>query len=159
MVWQRARLGIAMFLIADSVFFFMLILAFIYFRDESLQTAAATLNLRMTSIYTSCLLLSLFTLWRGWVGPTVILGGTFLAGQGSEYLRLLRNGVTVSQGLFGTTFFTLTGIHGLHVLIGLVLLGLTAGHRIPLQGAAMFWYFAGGVWIAIFSIVYVWSFV
>jgi heme/copper-type cytochrome/quinol oxidase subunit 3 len=158
MVWQRAKLGMAMLLIAESVFFFMLIIAFVYFRDESQKTAAATLSLRMTSVYTACLLTSSFTLWRGWAGLTMIFGGTFLAGQVNEYLRLLRSGITVSQGLFETTFFTLTGIHGLHVLIGLVLLGVAAGNKIPRQSAAMFWHFVGIAWIVIFSIVYVWSF-
>jgi heme/copper-type cytochrome/quinol oxidase subunit 3 len=146
-----------MLLIAESVFFLVLIIAFIYFREESLKTAVATLNLRMASVYTVCLLISSLTLWRGWAGATMIFGGTFLAGQVNEYLRLLQNG-TVSQGLFGTTFFTLAGVHGLHVFIGLVLLGVAAGNKIPRQSAAMFWHFVGIAWIAIFSIVYVWSF-
>jgi heme/copper-type cytochrome/quinol oxidase subunit 3 len=175
MVWQRARLGMAMLILTEAVFFFMLILAFVYFRDESLKTATATLNLRVTSLFTACLLISCFTLWRAqsgsrlslWLGLTILFGVAFFAGQGSEYVRILRGGFTMSQGLFGTTFFTVTGVHGLHVLIGLVLLGVTApshagtpkgdaGSR--LSTVSMYWYFVAAVWIAIFSTVYLWSF-
>jgi cytochrome c oxidase subunit 3 len=175
MISQRARLGMAMLILTEAVFFFMLILAFVYFRDQSVSTAAATLNLRVTSLFTACLMISSFTLWRAqagdrtrlWIGLTILFGIAFFLGQGSEYLRILRDGFTMSQGLFGTTFFTLTGVHGLHVLIGLVLLGVTApshagtpkgdaGSR--LGSIAMYWYFIAAVWIAIFSTVYLWSF-
>lgn len=154
-MWPRAKLGMAMLLIAESVFFFMLIVAFVYFRDESLKTAAATLNVRNTSIYTACLLISGFALWRAHVALTILLGGVFLAGQGTEYVRMLRNGVTISQGLFGSTFFTLAGMHGLDVLIGLgLLLALRRSGAI-----AMYWQFAVAVWVVIFAVVYLWSFV
>ncbi len=154
MMWPRAKLGMAMLLIAESVFFFMLILAFVYFRDESLRTAAATLNIRVTSIYTACLLISSLALWRARVALAILFGGIFLAGQGTEYARMLHRGVRMSQGLFGTTFFTLAGMHGLHVLVGLGL--LVALRR---SGAiAMYWQFVVGVWVVIFSVVYLWSF-
>ncbi len=154
MIWPRAKLGMAMLLLAEGVFFFMLLLAFVYFRDESLKTAAATLRLETASIYTACLLAGALTLWRGWTWLTILLGTVFAVGQGSEYLRLLRSGVTMAQGLFGTTSFTLTGIHEVHVLLGLVL--LTALPR--KQAAAMFWYFVVAVWMAVFGVVYLWTF-
>lgn len=152
-MWQPAKLGMAMLLIAESVFFFMLIVAFVVFRDESLRTAAATLDLRLTSLYTACLLISSFALWRARVALTILFGGIFLAGQGAEYVRMLRNGLTMSQDLFGTTFFTLAGMHGLHALIGLGL--LVALRR---SGAiAMFWQFVVASWVVIFAVVYLWS--
>jgi heme/copper-type cytochrome/quinol oxidase subunit 3 len=86
------------------------------------------------------------------------VGGIFISGQTSEYLRLWRSGVTISQGLFGTTFFTLTGIHGFHVLFGLSLLAAVLCGKLAIQSAAMFWYFVTTVWIVVFSIVYVWTF-
>jgi heme/copper-type cytochrome/quinol oxidase subunit 3 len=177
---QRAKLGMAMLVLTESIFFFMLILAFVYFRAESVKTAAASLNPVVTAIYTACLIASSFTMWRAktsaardksgarlWLGLTIALGIAFLAGQGSEYLRLLRQGVTISQGLFGTTFFTLTGIHGLHVVVGLLLLAILFGittHRgeresIAVEAIAMYWYFVDAVWIVIFSVVYLWTFV
>lgn len=155
MIWTREKLGMAMLLIAESVFFFMLIVAFVYFRDESLKTAAATLNVRTTSIYTVCLLISSFALWRARVALAIAFGGIFLIGQGAEYFRMLRNGVSMSQGLFGTTFFTLAGMHGLNALIGLGLL-VALRH----SGAiTMYWQFVVATWIAIFAVVYLWSFV
>lgn len=158
MVEQRARLGMAMLILTEAVFFFMLILAFVYFRDQSLKTATATLHLRVTSIYTVCLLISCFTLWRGQAGLTIALGIVFFAGQGTEYVRILRAGFTMGQGLFGTTFFTLTGVHGLHVLIGLGLLGVTAPSQPRLGSVSMYWYFIAAVWVVIFATVYLWSF-
>ena len=90
--------------------------------------------------------------------PTIVLGAVFVIGQGVEYTRLLRSGITISEGLFGTTFFTLTGIHGVHVLFGLVLLGAVSGRKLAIQSAAMFWYFVAAVWTVVFSVVYLWTF-
>jgi len=163
---QQARLGMAMFLLSEAVFFFMLIAAFVYFRAASVATAA-NLHLGVTAIYTACLLASSFTMWRAaatglrsWLGLTIVLGGAFLYGQASEYLRLFHQKITISQGLFGTTFFTLTGMHGLHVVIGIVLLAALLGfeRRIEMDAVALYWYFVDVVWIAIFAIVYVWTF-
>jgi cytochrome c oxidase subunit III len=172
---QQARLGIALFLTSESVFFLMLILAFIIFRDVSVKEAAGTLSLPWASIYTVCLLGSGLTVWqadrvasrpaggspRRWLMGTILLGAVFLVGQGAEYLRLFDRGVTVSQSLFGTTFFTLTAIHGLHVLIGLLLLVTTlwiTRPQVVLRMVAAFWLFVSGVWIVIFSVVYLWTF-
>lgn len=153
-MWAREKFGMAMLLIAESVFFFMLIVAFIYFRDESLKAAAATLDLRITSIYTACLLVSALALWRRRITLALVFGGIFLLGQSTEYALMLRHGAGMSQGLFGTTFFTLAGMHGLHALAGL---GLLAWLRNS-EAAAMFWQFVVAVWVVIFAVVYVWSF-
>jgi len=166
---QRARLAMAMFLLSEAVFFFMLIAAFVYFRAASLAVAAANLKLGATAVFTACLLASSFTMWRAtvtriraWLGGTILLGGVFLVGQGSEYLRLFRQHITISQGLFGTTFFTLTGLHGLHVLVGIallaILLGLATERRsVAVETIALYWYFVDVVWVAIFAIVYLWT--
>ena len=70
----------------------------------------------------------------GWLSATIILGGIFIGGQGLEYWHLFKSGVDVNSNLFATTFFTLTGFHGLHVCVGLiallVLLGLALGRRL-----------------------------
>jgi heme/copper-type cytochrome/quinol oxidase subunit 3 len=173
---RRVKLGMAMFLLTEAVFFFMLILAFVYFRAESVKTAAASLHPGVTAVYTACLVASGFTMWRAtsaaksgvrlWLGLTIALGSAFLVGQGSESLRLLRQGVTLSQGLFGTTFFTLTGIHGIHVAAGILLLAVlfvvTAGRgereSVAVEAVAMYWYFVDAVWIAIFLVMYLWTF-
>jgi cytochrome c oxidase subunit 3/cytochrome o ubiquinol oxidase subunit 3 len=166
---DRVRLGMALFLLTDAIFFFFLILAFIYFRDASLHTAALTLDLRVTATWTACLLTSSLSMWRAvasprrrrlWLGVTITLGVVFFVGQGTEYLRILRDGIATTQGLFSTTFFTLAGVHGLHLLIGIVLLAilLMVGNSAATGVIAMYWYFVGVVWIAIFSVVYLWTF-
>ncbi len=92
------------------------------------------------------------------------LGSIFVFGQAWEYAQLLRDNVTISSSLFGTTFFTLTGMHGLHVFGGLialvVLLGLAlGGHLNPSRSVAvatveLYWHFVDVVWLVIFAIVY-----
>jgi heme/copper-type cytochrome/quinol oxidase subunit 3 len=158
MIWTKAKLGMSMLILAESVFFFMLILAFVYFRAESLKTATATLHPAATSIFTVCLLASGFTLWRGWLAPTMALGVIFLLGQGREYVALLQSGVTMSQGLFGTTFFTIAWIHAIHAVLGLILMGLASAGRLAVPVIAMFWYFVTGAWVVVFAVVYLWTF-
>ncbi|HLK50148.1 MAG TPA: cytochrome c oxidase subunit 3 [Bryobacteraceae bacterium] len=165
----RAPLGMLLFLLNEAVFFFMLIGAFVYFRGSALATAARSLNLAGASIYTVCLLASSITMWRGvaagsrgWLGATLALGAIFLYGQGREYWALFRQNVTIGGDQFGTTFFTLTGIHALHVLTGLLLLLVLlsgAGRRSALDSIALYWYFVDAVWIVIFAVVYLWTFV
>jgi heme/copper-type cytochrome/quinol oxidase subunit 3 len=171
---QQARLGMALFLLSEAVFFFMLIAAFVYFRGATLPIAAANLKLGTTAVYTAALVASSFTMWRAasggatraWLVATIVLGSIFLLGQSSEYLRLFQRNITISQNLFGATFFTLTGFHGLHVLVGIVLLaalaalsaaGFESAHRIAVETVSLYWYFVDAVWIAIFSVVYLWS--
>jgi heme/copper-type cytochrome/quinol oxidase subunit 3 len=145
----------AMFLMAEAVFFFLLILAFVYFRGSAL------LSLRAGLLDTGLLLASTLSMWRAvtgsrlWLVVTIALGTTFLAGQGSQSLSLMRDGVTMSQGLFGTTFFTLIGVHGLHILAGLIALAIVPSSA--LRSMALYWYFFAAVWLVIFLVVYVWS--
>lgn len=172
---QQARLGMGLFLASESVFFLMLIVAFVIFRDVSVKEAASTLNFPFAAVYTACVLGSGLTVRqasrvaertgggspRFWLGATALLGSVFLFGQGSEYLRLSHRGVSMSQSLFGTTLFTLTGIHGLHILIGIVLLAtmiwIPRGGQ-AVQTVAAFWLFICAVWMVIFSVVYIWTF-
>jgi heme/copper-type cytochrome/quinol oxidase subunit 3 len=100
-----------------------------------------------------------------WLLATMALGAAFLAGQGAEYVSLIREDVTISRDLFGTTFFTLTGFHGLHVLIGLILLGTLFGLELKrrvtgfsqaVEGVSIYWHFVDGVWMIIFPVVYLW---
>ena len=97
---------------------------------------------------------------------TLALGAIFLFGQTREYLGLFAHGVTISTNLFGSTFFTLTGFHGLHVLMGLVALGALLGIAMSgrlgeikssgFESVAMYWHFVDAVWVVIFTAVYLW---
>jgi len=173
-VKQRARLGMALFLLNEAVLFFMLIAAFVYFRASSVATAARNLDLTTATLYTACLLASSFTMWRAtltgtraWLAATLALGAIFLYGQSAEYWRLFHQNVTISgRTQFGTTFFALTGVHALHVFGGLLLLtvlvsgaGFRPAHRAAVVDAAsLYWYFVDAIWILIFAVVYLWTF-
>lgn len=167
---QRVRLGMALFLLNEAVLFFMLVGAFVYFRSSTRAAAAANLHLQSASLFTALLLGSSLTMWRAvateapaWLGGTLALGAAFLYGQGREYWRLFQEHITISRDQFGTTFFALTGVHALHVLVGLTLIGILAGEvgskvgrRTALDAVALYWYFVDAVWVAIFAIVYLW---
>jgi cytochrome c oxidase subunit I len=97
------------------------------------------------------------------LGTTICLGATFLIGQLTEYIKLYSDSVTIHMHReFGTTFFTLTGFHGFHVFVGLLALtGLfllgkdwQPGHETPVKSIGYYWHFVDGIWVFIFSIVY-----
>ena len=101
-----------------------------------------------------------------WLVATILLGGIFVAGQGLEYWTLFQRGVTVGLDLFATSFFTLTGFHGLHVCVGLIALMIVLGvafsrafrkrHSPALGAVGLYWHFVDVVWLFVFSIVYLW---
>ena len=181
---DRNKLGMLLFVASESVFFMLLIGAYVSFRSTggTGPTAANSLDPIKTGIFSVCLFSSSLTMWlaelnrkrskRAWVSfwllATVVLGTIFLIGQGSEYAHLLRENVTISRDLFGTTFFTMTGFHGMHVFGGLamlvVLLGLSlrGSDQDPsfssMESVAIYWHFVDAVWVVIFSIVYLWGF-
>ena len=98
---------------------------------------------------------------RNWLIPTIVLGAIFITGQGYEYTRL---GFLPDNGVFAGVFFTLTGFHGAHVSVGvLVLLSmfvmstqgrLTEEHSLAVELAGLYWHFVDIVWIVIFTLVY-----
>ena len=102
--------------------------------------------------------------FRGWLFATIALGAIFMAGQGSEYQKLFAGGLSVNSSLFASTFFTLTGFHGLHVTLGLLALGVLFGlalagdfkgkHSSAFKAISLYWHFVDVVWIAVFSVVY-----
>jgi heme/copper-type cytochrome/quinol oxidase subunit 3 len=179
---EKNKMGMVLFICSEAIFFGLLVLAYAYFRNASASgpTASDSLDPKVTGLVSLFLFSSSFTIWQAgkslkakrhgrlsaWLLTTIVLGAVFLAGQGLEWKHLIDQGATVSRNLFGTTFFTLTGFHGLHVLIGLValtiLLGLTlAGDFRGPQSAAietisLYWHFVDAVWVVIFGVVYLW---
>jgi len=177
-------MAMGIFILSESIFFLLLVIAYINFHIEGnkISTAARVLNFQSAIVFSIFLFGSSFTLWRAesnlrkrrrsrvpvWLGLTIILGAVFLFGQGKEYYDLILQNVTISRDLFGTTFFTLTGFHGLHVLTGLLLLiimlVLTIFGRVdePKESAlgaiGYYWHFVDAVWVVIFSVVYLWAF-
>ena len=99
-----------------------------------------------------------------WLLATALLGMTFLAGQAFEFTEFVHEGLTLNTNLFGTTFFVLTGFHGAHVSVGvLILLSLfvmalrgrvTQEKSLNVELAGLYWHFVDVVWIVIFTLVY-----
>lgn len=177
-----AKAAVGLFIASEATFFTLLVLAYVFLhRSGSGPTARGSLDPARTAVFTAVLVASSGTWWlaerrlragerRGFaalVAATVVLGVVFLAGQGAEWARLLGAGIVPGASPFATSFFTLTGFHGLHVLVGLVLLGASAalgagaadGERgqAIVGGAGWYWHFVDAVWIVIFSVVYLGS--
>jgi cytochrome c oxidase subunit 3/cytochrome o ubiquinol oxidase subunit 3 len=96
----------------------------------------------------------------------VLLGGIFLAGTAHEWYDLIYNhGLTIRTNLFGTTFYSLVGLHATHVVVGLILLSLALlfslsgdmkkEHSEKLEVLSLYWHFVDGVWVVVFLVVYV----
>ena len=101
----------------------------------------------------------------GWWLLTFVLGAIFITGTGLEWRHLIQDeGLTISTNLFGTTFYSLVGLHGFHVLIGLVLMLLTVGFAArgwlvresapKVEVIALYWHFVDVVWVVVFTVVY-----
>ena len=100
-----------------------------------------------------------------WMWITVILGATFVAVQAYEYSHAYSDlNLKLSSGIFGSTFFMLTGFHGFHVFVGMLMLTfitlrLMKGHFTPerhfgFEGAAWYWHFVDVVWLGLYFLVY-----
>ena len=97
-----------------------------------------------------------------WLGLTLLLGGVFLVVQGYEFAS---NGFGLSAGVFGSTFYILTGFHGAHVLVGLLLIAVVANrarlglvsadNHTAVEGTSYYWHFVDVVWLFLFSTLYV----
>ena len=179
---DKTKVGVGLFLFSEAWFFLTLVISYAFFHSLPADgpSAANSLNVMHTLAFSICLFLSSATIHmaarsfrRGdrsgvsvWLALTLALGAIFLFGQTREYLGLFAHGVTISTNLFGSTFFTLTGFHGLHVLIGLVALGALLGIAMSgrlgaikpsgFESVAMYWHFVDAVWVVIFSVVYLW---
>jgi len=164
----------------EAMFFLCLIMAYVYFSFVPGYRGAQDRDLdwRTTGLFSLFLFSSSFTYWRAernghmgrnrrmraWLLLTIGLGLVFLMGQGREYANLLHANVTVSSSLFGSGFFTLTGFHGFHVLVGLLLITIVAASGIRGKGSihasvvstvGIYWHFVDIVWLFVFLVVYV----
>jgi cytochrome c oxidase subunit 3 len=103
--------------------------------------------------------------FQGWLIVTILLGASFLGGQAYEYLNLINvEHFTISSGIYGSVFFSLTGLHGLHVTVGvLVLIGVLIrafmGHfssrnHFGVEGTVLYWHFVDVVWLALYTALY-----
>lgn len=187
---DHRKLMMWLFLASECLFFGGLIATYLLYRDRSETppfpldktvdgvqyqgvfdipfTSVSAFVLLMSSV---AMVLALSAIQRGdrrgtqiWLLATALLGMSFLAGQAFEFTEFYREGLTLSTNLFGTSFFVLTGFHGAHVSVGvLILLSLyirgAQGKLGPEQSlnvelAGLYWHFVDIVWIVIFTLIY-----
>lgn len=178
---QPAKLGILLFIIAEIMFFSGMISSFVVFRFGNAHWPPPDqprLPLEVTEVNTAILLLSGLAfyfafgalraskspLFKGLLTLTAILGATFLAIQGFEWLHLLRFGLSVHNSIFGGFFYCLVGVHAAHVAGGLTaLLYVTvrawmgvydAKNNLGVEICRMYWFFVVGLWPVLFALVY-----
>ncbi|SRR5579875_3261522 len=179
--------GFVLFLLSDCILFGSLIFAYIYLRlsapvwppylaGHQLQwfdTSFAAFN--SVVLFGSGVTMH-FALenWKhlhrekffGWLIATIALGLAFLGGQAHEWAGVLRDGITWSNTTMGSSFYCLTGLHGLHVFIGtvfLAILGLQAKYGVytgskyqGLVAGTLYWHFVDVIWVFLFTLFYLW---
>ena len=176
----RGKVAMAGLIVAESAIFTIFVVAYLFYLGKSVSGPTPREVLETPIFYTICLLSSSLTihlaaksLARDRVGAfvglwllTIALGGLFLYGTGQEWHRLIyQHGLTISTNLFGTTYYSLVGLHGFHVTAGLVMLLVVAifalAGRVRMQESrrvevlAMYWHFVDAVWVVVFTVVYV----
>jgi cytochrome c oxidase subunit III len=167
-------------IIAESAIFTIFVVAYLFYLGKSLAGPTPGEVLETPIFYTICLLSSSLTIHFAakslernetnrfqvlWL-LTIALGGLFLYGTGREWHRLIyEHGLTISTNLFGTTYYSLVGLHAFHVTAGLImllivaLLGLCGRVGVKQSGhievLSMYWHFVDAVWVVVFTVVYV----
>lgn len=180
---ENRKLMMWLFLASDCMFFGSLIATYMIYRNRAMEVGVGPfphelIDIPFTSVSAFVLLmssltmvLSLGSLQKGnvrnsriWLAATALLGLTFLGGQFFEFTEFYHEGLTLQTNIFGSTFFTLTGFHGIHVAIGVLWLlsllfvslrgGLKKENAVTLEIAGLYWHFVDIVWIVIFTLVY-----
>jgi len=177
---SRGIVGMACLIVAEAAIFIIFVVAYVYYLGKSVSGPQPRDVLELPIVSTVCLLSSSITvhfagsalhkanrnLCSIWLALTVLLGGIFLAGTAQEWFQLIyRDGLTIQTNLFGTTFYSLVGLHASHVIVGLLMLSLalifslngqmTAKHTERLEVLSLYWHFVDAVWVVVFLVVYV----
>jgi heme/copper-type cytochrome/quinol oxidase subunit 3 len=177
---DNRKLGMWAFLGSECLFFGALISTYLLYRGRS-QVGPfpnQVYDIPYTSVSSFVLLMSSVTMVlalnalqredqrrsRVWLLATALLGLTFLGGQVFEFTVFVREGLTITRNLFGSSFFVLTGFHGAHVTVGVLMLlqlfGMSLTGRLPperserVELVGLYWHFVDAVWIVIFTVVY-----
>jgi len=177
---SRGVVGMACLILAEAAIFIIFVVAYIFYIGKSLSGPTPREVLELPIFSSICLLSSSFTvhmaesaLHKGvqgatslWLAATVLLGTIFLAATGQEWYHLIvYDHLTIRTNLFGTTFYSLVGLHASHVVIGLIMLSMALGfslggqmtskHYPRLQVLSLYWHFVDAVWVVVFTVVYV----
>ena len=176
---SRGRIAMWSLIVAESAIFSIFVVAYIYYigRDQFGPTPSI---LDVPILNTICLLSSSLTIWiaeraieQGRIrrfaifwGITILLGLKFIVGTIAEFRTLVnRDGLTIDANLFGSTFYSLVGLHATHVIVGLAGLILifaftvfgkvNRSHAERIQVFSMYWHFVDAVWVVVFTVVYI----
>jgi cytochrome c oxidase subunit 3 len=177
---SRGRVGMLSLIAAESSIFLIFVVAYIYYIGRSLSGPKPRDVLEVPIVYTFFLLSSSITIWMSeralrrqamrafsaWFGVTILFGLIFLYGTAMEWHKLIyQDGLTISTNLFGTTYYSLVGLHASHVIVGLIMLSTVlvftlTGHVKPehtekIEVLALYWHFVDAVWIVVFTVVYI----
>ena len=177
---NRGKVGMASLIIAESAIFTIFVVAYLFYAGKSLTGPTPHEVLEPPIFFSICLLSSSLTIhfatrllqrsrrgaFLGLWSLTILLGALFLYGTGREWYRLVyERGLTISTNLFGTTYYSLVGLHAFHVTAGLLLLSVVlffglAGrvgseHSARVEVLSMYWHFVDAVWVVVFTVVYV----
>src|SRR5271166_768017 len=174
----RGRVAMLCLIAAEAAIFTIFVVAYVFYIGKSLTGPTPKDVLSVPVFYTICLLSSSITihlaaisLRRGSVRSfgtllfvTIALGGAFLYGTTTEWHRLIfQEGLTISTNLFGTTYYSLVGLHGFHVVVGLASLSIVMAftilgdvrseHAERIDVLSLYWHFIDIVWIVVFTVV------
>jgi heme/copper-type cytochrome/quinol oxidase subunit 3 len=169
-----------LFLASDCMFFGTLIGTYLVYKGRSLEGPfpADVLDIPITTVSSFVLLMSSFLMvlalhalrtgniprFRLWTFGVAFFGAIFLGFQVFEFSTFASEGLTLNQNLFGSTFFVLTGTHGIHVTVGVLMLlsililsyvkPMTSKDSLFLEVTGLYWHFVDIIWIVIFTVIY-----
>ena len=177
---SRGRVGMVALIAAESAIFTIFVVAYIFYVGKSLSGPLPRDVLTIPIFNSICLLSSSLTIYLAvralrnakigsfgfWWFVTLALGMIFLIGTGREWHRLIFDeGLTVSTNLFGTTYYSLVGLHAFHVTFGLLVIAIVMTFTLlgkvrseyseRLDVFSMYWHFVDAVWVVVFTVVYV----
>ena len=176
----NTKLAMWLFLSSECMLFGALISTYVLYRGASTQGPYPSdiFDIGYTSVSAFVLLASSLTMvlalaaaqkrdygrMRLWLLSTAMLGMVFVGGQVYEFTTFYHEGLSLTTNLFGTTFYVLTGFHGVHVTVGILMLltlvtfsyadRLPDDAAFPVEMVGLYWHFVDIVWIVIFTVVY-----
>ncbi len=176
---SRGRVGMYSLIAAEAAIFVILVVAYLFYVGKSVTGPTPSI-LSLPVFISVCLLSSSLSIhfavaalrggklqaFLGWWLLTLVLGGIFLGGTAREWRHLIyEEGLRIDTNLFGTTYYSLVGLHALHVTVGLLLLGTVAlfallkkvqrEHAGKVDVLSLYWHFVDAVWVVVFTVVYV----
>src|SRR6202042_1084027 len=176
----RGTVGMACLIVAEAAIFLIFVVAYIFYIGKSLSGPTPAQVLELPIFGTICLLSSSITVHFAvsalrkqnlrdctiHLAGSVLLGSIFLITTAKEWYHLIHDeGLTIQTNLFGTTYYSLVGLHATHVVVGLIMLSLVLGfslagrvteeHSEKLEVLSLYWHFVDAVWVVVFLVVYV----